>query len=239
MSLLFGLCVIFIFYLFRLAKGQSILIYFCMFLAFVLLPFTLFICQMQSNSLNINSPKEQFFPHFTQVPVLSPALTVTRSFAHQATGKHTLLLTSKAHSRRSTSSLEKPTRPKSPRVTYLCLTSPCRNPSSSRTLVRACVHRHIWGMLHLCSQKQLSLESSGKYVSSCECVFFLHKLKCLFIWKFTCRLFTCCSTGLIPSQNPRLAFQQYLEVVGNDRPYKCQFCSKAYKKSSHLKQHVR
>lgn len=41
----------------------------------------------------------------------------------------------------------------------------------------------------------------------------------------------------MPSQNPRLAFQQYLE--GNDRPYKCQFCSKAYKKSSHLKQHVR
>uniref|UniRef100_A0A3Q3LDE8 Zinc finger protein 236 n=1 Tax=Labrus bergylta TaxID=56723 RepID=A0A3Q3LDE8_9LABR len=40
-------------------------------------------------------------------------------------------------------------------------------------------------------------------------------------------------------QNPRLALQQYLEVVGNDRPYKCQFCSKAYKKSSHLKQHVR
>uniref|UniRef100_A0A3Q3VYE9 C2H2-type domain-containing protein n=1 Tax=Mola mola TaxID=94237 RepID=A0A3Q3VYE9_MOLML len=45
--------------------------------------------------------------------------------------------------------------------------------------------------------------------------------------------------GLIPSQNPRLAFQQYLEVVGNDRPYKCQYCNKAYKKSSHLKQHVR
>uniref|UniRef100_A0A3B4G2K0 Zinc finger protein 236 n=1 Tax=Pundamilia nyererei TaxID=303518 RepID=A0A3B4G2K0_9CICH len=45
--------------------------------------------------------------------------------------------------------------------------------------------------------------------------------------------------GLIPSQNPRLAFQQYLDVVANDRPYKCQFCSKAYKKSSHLKQHVR
>ncbi|CAG12844.1 unnamed protein product, partial [Tetraodon nigroviridis] len=43
--------------------------------------------------------------------------------------------------------------------------------------------------------------------------------------------------GLIPSQNPRLAFQQYLE--GSERPYKCQFCSKAYKKSSHLKQHVR
>ncbi|XP_074539867.1 zinc finger protein 236 isoform X1 [Halichoeres trimaculatus] len=40
-------------------------------------------------------------------------------------------------------------------------------------------------------------------------------------------------------QNPRLALQQYIEVVGNDRPYKCQFCNKAYKKSSHLKQHVR
>lgn len=52
-------------------------------------------------------------------------------------------------------------------------------------------------------------------------------------------LFTCFSTGHMPSQNPRLAFQQYLEVVGNDRPYKCQVCSKAYKKSSHLKQHVR
>ncbi|RVE62310.1 hypothetical protein OJAV_G00155830 [Oryzias javanicus] len=45
--------------------------------------------------------------------------------------------------------------------------------------------------------------------------------------------------GLVTSQNSRLAFQQYLEVVGSDRPYKCQFCSKAYKKSSHLKQHVR
>ncbi|XP_034031282.1 zinc finger protein 236-like [Thalassophryne amazonica] len=45
--------------------------------------------------------------------------------------------------------------------------------------------------------------------------------------------------GLIPSQNPRLSFQQYLEVVGSDRPHKCQFCNKAYKKSSHLKQHVR
>ncbi|CAG6015971.1 unnamed protein product [Menidia menidia] len=45
--------------------------------------------------------------------------------------------------------------------------------------------------------------------------------------------------GLVTSHNPRLAFQQYLDVVSNDRPYKCQFCSKAYKKSSHLKQHVR
>ncbi|KAM9310495.1 zinc finger protein 236 isoform 2-T2 [Pholidichthys leucotaenia] len=44
--------------------------------------------------------------------------------------------------------------------------------------------------------------------------------------------------GLMASQNPRLAYQQYLDV-GSDRPYKCQFCSKAYKKSSHLKQHVR
>ncbi|XP_013880065.1 zinc finger protein 236 [Austrofundulus limnaeus] len=47
------------------------------------------------------------------------------------------------------------------------------------------------------------------------------------------------SAGLVPSQNSRLAFQQYLDVVGTERPYKCQYCSKAYKKSSHLKQHVR
>ncbi|KAK2910564.1 zinc finger protein 236-like isoform X1 [Channa argus] len=45
--------------------------------------------------------------------------------------------------------------------------------------------------------------------------------------------------GIMSSQNTRLAFPQFLEVVGNDRPYKCQFCNKAYKKSSHLKQHVR
>ncbi|XP_066507917.1 zinc finger protein 236-like [Hoplias malabaricus] len=45
--------------------------------------------------------------------------------------------------------------------------------------------------------------------------------------------------GLMQSQNPRAALQQYLEMVDNDRPYKCTFCSKAYKKSSHLKQHVR
>lgn len=67
--------------------------------------------------------------------VLSPAPTVTRSFAHRATGKHTLLLTSKT-CRRNTSSPEKPTKPKCPRITYLCLTSPCRSPSSSPTMVR-------------------------------------------------------------------------------------------------------
>uniref|UniRef100_A0A1A7X756 Zinc finger protein 236 n=1 Tax=Iconisemion striatum TaxID=60296 RepID=A0A1A7X756_9TELE len=45
--------------------------------------------------------------------------------------------------------------------------------------------------------------------------------------------------GLVTSQNTRLGFPQFLDVVGSERPYKCQFCSKAYKKSSHLKQHVR
>nr|XP_015212650.1 PREDICTED: zinc finger protein 236 isoform X2 [Lepisosteus oculatus] len=47
--------------------------------------------------------------------------------------------------------------------------------------------------------------------------------------------------GLIQSQNPRnsLSLQQYLDIIESDRPYKCHFCSKAYKKSSHLKQHVR
>ncbi|KAJ8354017.1 hypothetical protein SKAU_G00215840, partial [Synaphobranchus kaupii] len=45
--------------------------------------------------------------------------------------------------------------------------------------------------------------------------------------------------GLVQNQNPRLSLQQYLDIVENDRPYKCHYCSKAYKKSSHLKQHVR
>ncbi|KAL0984694.1 hypothetical protein UPYG_G00145470 [Umbra pygmaea] len=44
--------------------------------------------------------------------------------------------------------------------------------------------------------------------------------------------------GLIQSQNPRLSFHSYLEL-DSDRPYKCPQCNKGYKKSSHLKQHVR
>ncbi|KAA0703564.1 Zinc finger protein 236 [Triplophysa tibetana] len=45
--------------------------------------------------------------------------------------------------------------------------------------------------------------------------------------------------GLLQNQNSRAALQQYLDIVENERPYKCGFCSKAYKKSSHLKQHIR
>ncbi|XP_048848469.1 zinc finger protein 236-like isoform X2 [Brienomyrus brachyistius] len=47
--------------------------------------------------------------------------------------------------------------------------------------------------------------------------------------------------GLVQNQIPRnsLSIQQYLDVMVNDRPYKCPYCSRAYKKSSHLKQHVR
>ncbi|KAJ3597602.1 hypothetical protein NHX12_001125, partial [Muraenolepis orangiensis] len=45
--------------------------------------------------------------------------------------------------------------------------------------------------------------------------------------------------GLAQSQSARLGLQQFLEMVGIDRPFKCQYCNKAYKKSSHLKQHVR
>ncbi|XP_076136440.1 zinc finger protein 236 [Alosa pseudoharengus] len=44
--------------------------------------------------------------------------------------------------------------------------------------------------------------------------------------------------GLIHNQNSRV-LQPYLDLVENDRPYKCACCNKAYKKSSHLKQHVR
>lgn len=45
--------------------------------------------------------------------------------------------------------------------------------------------------------------------------------------------------GLIHNQNSRVSLQPYLDLVENDRPYKCAYCNKAYKKSSHLKQHVR
>ncbi|XP_051573971.1 zinc finger protein 236-like isoform X2 [Myxocyprinus asiaticus] len=45
--------------------------------------------------------------------------------------------------------------------------------------------------------------------------------------------------GLLQNQNSRAALQQYLDIVENERPYKCGYCSKAYKKSSHLKQHIR
>lgn len=45
--------------------------------------------------------------------------------------------------------------------------------------------------------------------------------------------------GLLQNQSSRATLQQYLDIVENERPYKCGYCSKAYKKSSHLKQHVR
>lgn len=77
------------------------------------------------------------FVFIPQVSVRSPAPTVTRSFAHRATGKHTSLLTLKARSRRNTSSPGSPTKPKCRRVTYLCPTSLCRSPSSSPTTVKA------------------------------------------------------------------------------------------------------
>lgn len=127
--------------------------------------------------------------------VLSPALTVTRSFVHQATGKHTLLLTSKAYNKRSTSFPEKPTKPKCPRVTYLCLISPCRSPSSSLTLVRArvdrymCIHMWCWicVYIHKHTVFHLSMGWRGIHCSFAflsmflhVCCVFLHKMKCLF-----------------------------------------------------------
>ncbi|TRY71268.1 hypothetical protein DNTS_006995 [Danionella cerebrum] len=45
--------------------------------------------------------------------------------------------------------------------------------------------------------------------------------------------------GLLQNQNSRTTLQEYLDIVENERPYKCGYCSKAYKKSSHLKQHIR
>lgn len=47
-------------------------------------------------------------------------------------------------------------------------------------------------------------------------------------------------TGLIQQPPRNTAFNQYLGESGSvDRPYKCQFCQRGFKKSSHLKQHIR
>ncbi|XP_071174642.1 zinc finger protein 236-like isoform X2 [Mytilus edulis] len=47
-------------------------------------------------------------------------------------------------------------------------------------------------------------------------------------------------TGLIQQPPRNNLLNQYLgEAASVDRPYKCGFCSRGYKKSSHLKQHVR
>lgn len=122
---------------------------------YILLHFMAFLldhgmCHHQDKSKINTNPPECFSPDFTQVPGLSPALTATRSLGHQATGKHTSLLTSKTPSRRNTSFPEKPTKPKCPRVTYLYLISPCRSPSLSQTLVRACINEYVGLMLNMC-----------------------------------------------------------------------------------------
>lgn len=148
-----------------------------------------------------------------------PALTVTRSFAHRATGKHTLLLTSKTHNRRSTSFPEKPIKPKCLKVAYLCPIFLYKNQSSLLISVRDGHWTRQWIFCVLLHKFNIVLNKN--------------------VFSSASWLFPWCVTGLILSQNPRLAFQQYLDVVGNDRPFKCQYCSKAYKKSSHLKQHVR
>ncbi|XP_050395157.1 zinc finger protein 236 [Patella vulgata] len=47
-------------------------------------------------------------------------------------------------------------------------------------------------------------------------------------------------TGLIQQPPRSNVFTQYLgEASSADRPYKCQYCQRGFKKSSHLKQHVR
>ena len=46
--------------------------------------------------------------------------------------------------------------------------------------------------------------------------------------------------GLIQQPSRHNVFNQYLGEAGSvDRPYKCGFCQRGFKKSSHLKQHVR
>ncbi|XP_061162375.1 zinc finger protein 236-like [Saccostrea echinata] len=47
-------------------------------------------------------------------------------------------------------------------------------------------------------------------------------------------------TGLIQQPSRHSLFNQYLGEAGSvDRPYKCGFCQRGFKKSSHLKQHIR
>ena len=49
-----------------------------------------------------------------------------------------------------------------------------------------------------------------------------------------------CIVGLIQQPPRNNLLTHYLgEAASVDRPYKCGFCSRGYKKSSHLKQHVR
>lgn len=169
----------------------------------------------------------------SQVSDLSPALTATRSSGRRVTGKHTSRLTSRICSRRNTSFLERATKPNCPRVTCLYLTYPCKSPSSLQTLVGA--HDKY---MRLINHESNICDEQKECVPASLWSFFL-RARLFPLTMFISYLFTFLLIGLIPSQNPRLAFQQYLEVVGNDRPYKCQYCSKAYKKSSHLKQHVR
>lgn len=226
-------------YIIYIPKPKYIWIYFVAFCAFWIRA-----CAIISINLKwILILQSALFPHFTQVSGLSPALTATRSLGHQDTGKHTLLLTSKTPSRKNTSFPEKPTKPKRPRVTYLYLISPCRSPSLSQTLVRVYIwriHTNMCGWCWICALSHICNVVCGTKRDASHLPLMFLYVCCVFLHKmFTCCVFILHLIGLIPSQNPRLAFQQYLEVVGNDRPYKCQYCSKAYKKSSHLKQHVR
>jgi len=47
-------------------------------------------------------------------------------------------------------------------------------------------------------------------------------------------------TGFIQQPPRNTVFNPYLGESGSvDRPYKCTYCQRGFKKSSHLKQHVR
>ena len=62
----------------------------------------------------------------------------------------------------------------------------------------------------------------------------------IFIWKCFKMLYFIIFLGLIQQQPKNSMFPPFANESNNlERPYKCQYCQRGFKKSSHLKQHVR
>ena len=72
-----------------------------------------------------------------------------------------------------------------------------------------------------------------------HCLSLLSYFHCLFLFLYSLlSLLSCREPELTPAQRHRQAAIQQ-EVEDGKRSYKCGYCNKAFKKSSHLKQHIR